>query len=664
MTVDALGNTNQTFYNAIGKPDHTIDRFGNTNFFTYDARGNLIETISPFSTNRTVFDANARPYLTSERSGLTGTMTYYDAVGRVTSTVRLTDVVINIADDPINSGQLVSIVAPGGTPISTNSTDYYTNGWVKSRTAPDGGKTTYTYYDDGQTLSVKDALNNATTYFYDEAGRQEAVADALQRITRFDYDALGRQVATIFPDNNTVSNVFNDVGQRVEQIDQAGLSTKFGYNVSGLLTNVIKPSVPDPLNNDTPTEPEWRYEYDDQGRMLVSNDPKTNSTTYTFDEFGRQYTRSLPMGETETNEYNSFGLLATQYDFEGQRIEFFYDNYGRLTNKFYFEVGNSDPSNSVAYYFNGLGQLTNITERSGDKADVGYAFVPTSPSGPRGPGERLWASLVKVPGEVYGGLSALAFLALAMPSIPRRRRDELVFALKEAWTRLDVASDVSRWIGWKESPALPRRLRLPSLFWRFATLVTAACLIGNDPTFDRLWTAQASCGDIPVNPNPVSNERITQFSYDIEGRLAQVVSPEGYINYEYDLATGRHTKTCTENSEVEYGYDLLGRLKTVTVNKRNGTDLSTPEVTTYTYTDVGSRETVTLPNGTVTTYQYDELNRLTNLVNRAGGGTVLSQFTYQSDETGRRTNAVESLWDPDAVEFITNTISWQVRWIV
>lgn len=38
---------------------------------------------------------------------------------------------------------------------------------------------------------------------------------------------------------------------------------------------------------------------------------------------------------------------------------------------------------------------------------------------------------------------------------------------------------------------------------------------------------------------------------------------------------------------------------------------------------------------------------------------MLSQFSYQLHPTGRRTNAVEVLWDPDAADYITNTISWQ-----
>lgn len=62
-----------------------------------------------------------------------------------------------------------------------------------------------------------------------------------------------------------------------------------------------------------------------------------------------------------------------------------------------------------------------------------------------------------------------------------------------------------------------------------------------------------------------------------------------------------------------HDHDELGRLKTVTVTRRHGADLFTPEVTTCSYTEVGSRESITLPSGIATTYQYNDLNRLTDM---------------------------------------------------
>ena len=101
-------------------------------------------------------------------------------------------------------------------------------------------------------------------------------------------------------------------------------------------------------------------------------------------------------------------------------------------------------------------------------------------------------------------------------------------------------------------------------------------------------------------------------------------------------------------------------MQTVTVLKRNGSDLAPPEETRYTYDAVGNRETVTLPNGVVTTCRYDSLNRLTNLTHQAGT-TNLASYTYQLHPTGRRTNAVEIIRRPDADGggYLTNTLTWQ-----
>ena len=182
-------------------------------------------------------------------------------------------------------------------------------------------------------------------------------------------------------------------------------------------------------------------------------------------------------------------------------------------------------------------------------------------------------------------------------------------------------------------------------------------MIGSDPRFDGLWNARAACTIPSANSGNTLTTRITEFSYDVEGRLSQVNSPEGVINYDYDLITGRHVGTCTQNSETTYEYDALGRLWKVHAIKRNGITIN--ETTIYTYTAVGSRDTVTLPNNTVTAYKYDELNRLTNLTHTASGGALLAGYSYKVDSTGRRTNAVEVLLNTDDSTRTTNTISWQ-----
>jgi RHS repeat-associated protein len=467
------------------------------------------------------------------------------------------------------------------------------------------------------------------------------------------------------------------VGQRTADRDQAAFLTQFGYDVSGQLTNVIKPQVPDPENGNNPTTPSWSYAYDVYGRLRVTTDAKGRSTTNTYNEFGQPVARLLPMGGPgETNVYNPKGQLWKHYDFKGQKMEFRYDQYGRVTNKFYFEASDqTHPSNSVQYIYNQLGQLTNITERMGTNAGNGYAML--------GNGRGKWmartsrleelravvlASLGTVPPGGWSGMTALALCGLAWSLVPREKRRQFVWCVVALWrahlrtlSLSDGKSDGVRGflaaLQLRQPASIPRRLRLPSLSWRCVTVVTLICLIGSDPYFESLWTAQAACGDVPSNTS-TETVRVTTFTYELEGRLAQVNSPEGYINYEYSLATGRLTKTCTEKSEIGYQYDSLGRLWNVQVLKRNGTNV-TEQPTVYSYTPVGSRETVTLPNGIITTYQYDSLNRLTNLVNSTTNNSLRSQFSYGVDGTGRRTNAMEIVKTEDTGNvYQTNILTW------
>ena len=174
---------------------------------------------------------------------------------------------------------------------------------------------------------------------------------------------------------------------------------------------------------------------------------------------------------------------------------------------------------------------------------------------------------------------AFALLALGMALIPYEKRRQFALCVREAWRAQQLSLSAIGGEGRGEvarfrlrtcrgglsrrnevkMEAQRRRMRMPSLFWRTASVVSLFALLASEPGFDQLWTAHAQC-DIPSNDSH-DTMRITNFAYDFEGRLIQVNCPEGVINYSYDLATGRHISTCTTNSYVEYGYDELGRLK-------------------------------------------------------------------------------------------------------
>jgi YD repeat-containing protein len=81
--------------------------------------------------------------------------------------------------------------------------------------------------------------------------------------------------------------------------------------------------------------------------------------------------------------------------------------------------------------------------------------------------------------------------------------------------------------------------------------------------------------------------------------------------------TGTSQETST--SDTDYAYDSLGRLESVTLDRRNGDDVDCdpvtegdqPEVTDYIYDLLGNLDKTRLSNGVISDYDYDALNRLT-----------------------------------------------------
>jgi RHS repeat-associated protein len=652
QTVDALGNTNRTFYSALGKVDYTIDALGNTNSFVYDVMGRVIQATARDGTfTRTVYDVLGRTIATTDRFQTNGTRTDYDSLGRVLGTTKLQGLQISIIDDTNHPGQLMSMVVSNGAPIAASATEYFADGRVKSRTGSEGLPTSYTYYDDGQVQSTTDPLGKVISYAYDSAGRQQFVVDALNHSSQFVYDGAGRNIKTIFTDNTFVTNIFNGLGQQVGRKDQAGVLVSNVFNLSGQLTSVVMPSVPDPENGNNATNPAWIYAFDQYGRQISMTDAKGRSTTNVFDAYGRQISTRLPLGETNFVAYDSFGRVSNRFDFKHQMELMRYDRLGRVSTNFWFAAGSTYPSNSTEYYYNGFGQLTNITERSGTNSSGTYAGVTT---------KRKWyVALVpnavrRAPPGVLGdagglGVAITAFLALLL--LPEDRRLRLLEILRCGAARPMSARALRR-----QRSGIRLRVRLPGLFWRCATAGLLVSLIGNDPALDHVWTARAECV-YPSNPS-TDTVRVTTFAYDFEGRLTQQNTPEGVINYEYDAMTGRHTRTCSTNTEVAYGYDSLGRLSSAQALKRNGINI-TEASTTYTYDAVGNRSTVTLPNGVVTTYLYDSLNRLTNVTHKLSGTNLLASYSYTLHSTGRRIGAVEILQtETNSPAWITNTMSW------
>jgi YD repeat-containing protein len=156
----------------------------------------------------------------------------------------------------------------------------------------------------------------------------------------------------------------------------------------------------------------------------------------------------------------------------------------------------------------------------------------------------------------------------------------------------------------------------------------------------------------------------TTTTYDSQGNILSVTSPQGTVSYAYDNL-GRLVTTMVGlgpslTSETDYTYDALGRLAIVTVVEQNGVMLATPQTTNYEYDLEGSLIEEDLPNGVVDQFTYNNMNRLTKETQDGPGNTPIAEYDYTYRADGLEATETDDFWftnNGQNVE-VTNNISY------
>jgi RHS repeat-associated protein len=177
-------------------------------------------------------------------------------------------------------------------------------------------------------------------------------------------------------------------------------------------------------------------------------------------------------------------------------------------------------------------------------------------------------------------------------------------------------------------------------------------------TYDRFGRKVTS----EVNDLDADTLAVYKNYYDSQGRLYGLASPQGYIRYTFSDISNRQLDVVTPEAsvedasfydKVEYGYDQLGRLNTVTVKQRNSQPVN--ETTAYSYDPAGSLATIDYPNGNTASYTYDNLNRLTRLEHR-DTDRIIASYDYTLGADGMRTAAREITYNGSSYD--TTNINW------
>ncbi len=359
---DALSGTISYTYDALGNRLTSTDANGHTTTYQYDALGRNISVTDPLTkTTNTYFDAAGQVISTTNALGKATYYKYdklgrqisitdpngsktdqsYDAAGNLISTTDANDVVTHYEYDKLS--HLTAVVENYKPGFSANNE-------INVRTE-------YTYDENGNRLSIKDANGHITTFAYDELNRVTEESDPLDHTWTFTYDSLGRKATVTDANNVTATYIYDDAGQ-LTGIDYPGTTSdvSFTYDSGGRRTQMI-----DALGTTT-------WDYDDLNRIISVTDPFTQTVEYDYDAAGNRTGLTYPDTKSVTYSYNSGNQLTNVTDWNDQVTQYSYDPVGRLLSLIRPNGVNT------SYTYNDGGQLTQLQHAYQSSALATYQY--------------------------------------------------------------------------------------------------------------------------------------------------------------------------------------------------------------------------------------------------------------------------------------------------
>lgn len=341
---DKFGFTNKYSYDAKGNIIRQDDKRGGVTKYTYDAFNREINALHPDSTQSATtytWDTSSKGNvyaISLEETGNPPTIEIYDAFGRIlhSKTMRFDGTYDNIEREYDGHGRIIRERTPQSLAQSNpfNSykydiydrilsysegsgkiTNYSYEGNSVTETKPSGRKTTMTYDDKLNLISVSDE-SGITKYTYGADDQLTSVESPTGAATLIEYDEFGRRISLDDPSLGLITYSYDNAGNIETETNGDGCSIKYGFDDFHRLTSKITPEF------------STFYSYNETGDLVSVSSDNGTSETYVYDEFGRLSTwlgKSIHNiwlrkellyhdGRTSSIKYTSrYGVLATEH---------------------------------------------------------------------------------------------------------------------------------------------------------------------------------------------------------------------------------------------------------------------------------------------------------------------------------------------------------------
>lgn len=331
--VSALPETTTT-YNMWDEPETTTETFEATGSFPATTR-----------TKKLTYDEAGR-VLSTEETSTSGDAT----LPRVTDKYSTT------------TGQLTELSSTVGEETKRITSDFNTLGQLAEYTDAEGGKTTYSYDEDGRVSEVVAAkgteAESKQIYAYDSTtGLLTKLQDSGAHTFTAGYDVEGNMTSESYPNGMTATYTRNAAGEATgivyeKTVDCASKCPETWFSDSAV------PSIHGEMLRQTSTLAKENYVYDKAGRLLETEERLTgkegcSSRLYAYDEESNRTSQTTRESGTETCATEGGTVQDHTYDGANRLIDtgVTYEALGNVTSLPAVDAGGSTLESS--YYADG-----------------------------------------------------------------------------------------------------------------------------------------------------------------------------------------------------------------------------------------------------------------------------------------------------------------------